>query len=831
MCRLEAHLLETLSDPTGRAVIDDAAPAPVLSLRGITKTFGSTVANADIDLIVRQGEVIGLVGGNGAGKSTLMRILCGALSPTLGYLELDGTPTSFAGYDTHAAQSHGIRMVHQELSLCTNLTVAENFFVEAPAGASVLPGWRNAYRRSARAALDAVFPGNGIDVDARVGDLAIGQRQMVEVARAAATPGVRLIVLDEPTSSLDQERSRQLRTYVHQRAREGVAFIFISHKLQEVSDVASEAVVLRNGTLVWRGEIGRASVERLVELMGGTGGAASRSATEHQSTDAKMVIRIGGRLTRPLGREVDLHHGEIVGLAGLEGHGQKELLHAIFGSSAAEREVRRTTPASFIAGDRQKEGILPLWSVLQNISIGRVALRNAFSLVSSRYEAEAAASHAARLNLPVDRFQSNIGELSGGNQQKALVARALGTGSPILLLDDPTRGVDIATKQDFYRLCREAADEGRTLVWYTTEDAELLVCDRVLVLANGTVAAELRGEEITEGAIVDAAFAQVAAGRQETENKRRSSAGLLRRLVDAAPFIGLIAVLAIMMSLNPRIASAFGLDLLLLPALSLVLITAAQMFIVGGSEIDLSVGAFAGLTSVLAATLLYSAPWLGALCIIAAITAYGAMGGLIQARRIPAIVVTLGASFIWAGVGYSIQPTPGGSSPEWLSTGVNWSAGPFPTSVVMIVIVGAVMVVLDRSPLGVALRGFGNNAVAMVRSGWPLVRYGVIRYLIAGVFAAAAGLTLTGINYSSDINSGNSYTLLSVAAVVMGGCALIGGIISPIGAVSGAVTLSLIGALLGAMNVSSMFNAATQGLVLIVLLVLQSLAARKDANA
>jgi ribose transport system ATP-binding protein len=358
----------------------------------------------------------------------------------------------------------------------------------------------------------------------------------------------------------------------------------------------------------------------------------------------------------------------------------------------------------------------------------------------------------------------------------------------------------------------------------------LLACDRVLVFAHGTIVEELVGDAITEAAIVNASFAHIERHSATEDDKVNPMLGLARRVVEAAPFLGLIGVLAVMMIINPRIASVFGLDLLLLPTLSLVLVTIAQMFIVGGSEIDLGVGAFAGLTSVLAATLLFSQPWLGVLCIVLAIATYGVMGGLIQARKIPAIVVTLGASFIWVGIGYSIQPTPGGSSPSWLIAAMNWSAGPVPSSILMIIAAGIVAVLLDRSPLGVALRGFGNNASAMVRSGWSHIRFGAIRYLIAGIFAATAGLTLTGINYSSDVNSGASFTLLSVAAVVMGGCALIGGIISPVGAVSGAVTLALISALLGVLHVSSDYNQATQGLVLILLLVLQSMTARKDSS-
>jgi ribose transport system ATP-binding protein len=190
----------------------------------------------------------------------------------------------------------------------------------------------------------------------------------------------------------------------------------------------------------------------------------------------------------------------------------------------------------------------------------------------------------------------------------------------------------------------------------------------------------------------------------------------------------------------------------------------------------------------------------------------------------------LGASFIWLGIGYSLQPTPGGASPPWLSALVNWSLGIVPTSVILIGIVALIALAIDRSPLGVVMRGFGNNPAAMIRSGWSETRYSLIRYFISGLFAAAAGLSLTAINTASDVNSGNSFTLLSVAAVIMGGCALLGGVISPIGAVVGAVTLSLIGAMLSALSVSSDFNAATQGLVLVALLSLRSLVADRRSD-
>ena len=301
----------------------------LVELNHVTKAFGPTLANAGIDFAVGRSDVVGLVGGNGAGKSTLMRILCGMTPPSLGRISFEGVEDSFVSYDASAAQRRSIRMVHQELSLCATLSVAENFFIEAPEHARARPGWRGFYRHAARSALDAVFPGNAADVDSRIDRLSIGERQMVEIARATATPEVRLIVLDEPMSSLDLERSQQLRNYVRERARSGLAFIFISHKLHEIVDVASRIVVLRNGRVAWQGAVSESSVDRLVELMGGDATAVHHKV-ERAASAKHEVVRVGGAFVgdSPV---LGLRRGEIIGLAGLEGHGQKDLLRANLG--------------------------------------------------------------------------------------------------------------------------------------------------------------------------------------------------------------------------------------------------------------------------------------------------------------------------------------------------------------------------------------------------------------------------------------------------------------------------------------------------------------------
>ncbi|MEY2616794.1 MAG: ribose transport system permease protein rbsA [Verrucomicrobiota bacterium] len=252
------------------------------------------------------------------------------------------------------------------------------------------------------------------------------------------------------------------------------------------------------------------------------------------------------------------------------------------------------------------------------------------------------------------------------------------------------------------------------------------------------------------------------------------------------------------------------------------------MFVVGRSEIDLGIGGFAGLTNVISATLLVEQPFWGILALLAGLVAYALLGALIYLRRIPPIVATLGSSFVWIGLGYALQPMPGGACPEWLSRFFSFSIPFIPFPVLVIGASMAVGTLLLRTRFGIVLRGFGNNLPAMRELGWPAVRFHVWTYLTSGLFGLAAGLCLTGVNTASDVNAAVSYTLLSVAAVVMGGCDLVGGRIDPIGVVLASVTLALLGALLGFLQVSSDFIAAVQGFILLGIVVLRTMLWRRS---
>ncbi|QGY32913.1 ATP-binding cassette domain-containing protein [Pantoea cypripedii] len=794
-----------------------------LQMVSVSKTYGTTKANADVNLHLNAGEILGLVGGNGAGKSTLMKILTGVVPPDSGNILLDNTWIGLAEYDANEARRLGIRIVHQELSLCDNLTVADNFFIESPSQAASGLGWKKPYIDHARDALDLIFPNHGINVESRVENLSISQRQMVEIVRAITGPGARIVVLDEPTSSLDKKRSAQFRHYILRKAAEGMAFILISHKLQEIVETCDRVMVMRNGRDIPGVGNEEITVPQLISAMGGQSESQSHERRARRAA-AQKSSRVIGRIEAPetVDNPIELRTGEIIGLAGLEGAGQRTFLRSWY-----EQQRQTGNSIAYVSGDRQKEGIFPLWSVLTNITFGQFVKSPNLCFLGASAGIERAEKASQELKLDQSRFSSLIGDLSGGNQQKALVARALVGEGETILFDDPTRGVDVAAKDDFYETITNVVNDDKLVLWYSTEDIEFLECDRVLVFKDGRIVRVLENEDISLDAIISSSFSETTTQpKKVTEHKR--SHGMLTQ---SAPLLGLIIMFVALGVLNPAAASLMGVDLLLTPSIVLVLVALAQMFVVGGSEIDLSVGAFTGLINVLTAMYLVDNPGMAILAVTASLIVYASLGTLIQRRKIPSIVLTLGSSFVWAGTSYTLQPVPGGSSPEWLSNFFAWHIAGFPGSVILIIALAVIAVLIDRSRMGVALRGFGGNAAAMSRTGWSATKYAFLRYGIAGVFGVLAGFALTGISGASDLNSSSSLTLVSVAAVVVGGSALMGGMISPVGAVAGALILALTGALLGALNIDTDFNAAVQGCLLITMLVVQTLLKPKKRGA
>jgi ribose transport system ATP-binding protein len=478
----------------------------IVSLAGVEKHFGAVRALTGVDFAVDSGECVGLVGHNGAGKSTLMHILAGTLSPSKGEITVDGTLRP--NYSVHLAQKLGIRCVFQELSLCPNLTVAENARVLHPS--IVGWGWRKRAAELIGRKLSEIFPGHGIAPDAVVGDLSIGKRQMIEVARAftvTRTP-LHLVILDEPTSSLDSHTAAQLLTHVRRVIATGSSCVLISHLLGEILEYADRIVVMRDGAVAATDRGSSFDRDKLVTIMGGSAASKIRALQERASPRGSTPVCVRARtVTQDGGIELIAHRGEIVGLAGLSGHGQTELLLSLFRGATQRRPgIQVTDPVALIAGDRQTDGIFPLWAIAENIGIRSIRSLRKGLLISPELEDKFAERWQRRVNIRTPNMRNNILSLSGGNQQKALFARALGSEAKIVLMDDPMRGVDVGTKLEVYDLIRAEAEAGRTFLWYTTEMEELKNCDHVYVFRNQRIVADLTRAELSEERVIQSSF-------------------------------------------------------------------------------------------------------------------------------------------------------------------------------------------------------------------------------------------------------------------------------------------------------------------------------------
>ncbi|MDP5221034.1 sugar ABC transporter ATP-binding protein [Ruegeria sp. 2205SS24-7] len=461
---------------------------PIVALTKAKKHFGAVRALDGISISVGSGDCIGLVGHNGAGKSTLVNLINGGLSPTEGRIEFAN------GTDPHAA---GVRSVFQELSLCPNLTAAENLLVSHKAAAPF--GWRKRLGKEVLASLDSIFPGHGVRVDVEIDTLSIAERQMVEIAIGFAPRGseARLVILDEPTSSLDAGIAQQLLAHIRQFCADGGAVIFISHMLAEVFSVANRIVVLKDGKVVAEKPTAAFSRQGLVDAMGHVTGETEGGADLERKFGPVVVQTNQGLSAR---------QGEIVGLSGLAGHGQAAALARLYLSRSSAWRSGKNPEVVFVAGDRQRDGILPLWSILRNVSISILQQGARWGLVDAKRDASVAEDWKHRIGIRTDDVRNPVLSLSGGNQQKVLFSRALASPAPIVVMDDPMRGVDIGTKQDVYAMLRNEAQKGRTFLWYSTETEEVCQCDRVFVFRDGEISAELTGAEITEERILEASF-------------------------------------------------------------------------------------------------------------------------------------------------------------------------------------------------------------------------------------------------------------------------------------------------------------------------------------
>ena len=491
-------------------------PAPLLSMRGVSKRYGPTVALDGVSLEAKPGRVVALIGENGAGKSTLMKILAGAERPDAGTMTLAGRPYAPAG--PTAARDAGVGMIYQELNLAPDLSVEDNLLLGRERARFGLLD-RAEQRRRCRAALAELGRG---DLDPRtiVGALPVGTRQVVEIARAVLG-AAKVVVFDEPTSSLAKPDADALFAVIRALTARGAAVVYISHFLEEVRAVADDYAVLRDGRAVGAGTLDGVTEAQLVALMVGRSVDELFPQVPHEPGEVLLKIDgLTGAGGVPSGASLEVRRGEILGIAGLVGAGRTELVRAVYGLDAV-RSGRVTVgnsppPAGprgrvncgvgFVSEDRAGEGLMPGRSIAENATLGDLGRLSRFGLLNPLRPDRAAAGLIDRLGIKARGPRQAVGELSGGNQQKVAVARVLHQGSDVWLLDEPTRGVDVGAKSDLYRLIGEAAADGKAVVFVSSYLPELLaVCDRVAVMRRGAVVAVRPADEWTEETAMAAA--------------------------------------------------------------------------------------------------------------------------------------------------------------------------------------------------------------------------------------------------------------------------------------------------------------------------------------
>ncbi|MEU3269772.1 sugar ABC transporter ATP-binding protein [Saccharomonospora sp. NPDC006951] len=492
----------------------------VIVVDGVTKHYPGVRALTDANLTIRRGEVRALLGRNGAGKSTLIRVLSGVERPDAGSVAVAGE--KLAGGGVRRAAELGINTVHQELSLVAELSVAENLYLGRwPRRGGFID--YAAMRSGAAEVFDRL--GLDIDPDATIGSLSLATRQLVEICRAVREQPT-LLILDEPTSALAAAEVDVVLGTVTRIASAGVAVLYVSHRLEEIRRIAHSATVMRDGRVVDTVDVAEADTASIVSLMlGDTRRAAERPPERTVDRTATPLLSVRGLAVPPKALDVsfDLYPGEVLGLGGLMGSGRTEVLRALAGftpvargeiSVAGERIAHPSAATMKRLGvgmtpeDRKDEGVVPLLGVDENLVLSKFDSVSSGPTVLPGKVRRAAEKLISRLSIATASARTPIVNLSGGNQQKAVIGRWLHAGSRILLLDEPTRGVDVQAKAEIYRLVRELADTGAGIVFVSGELEELpLVCDRVLALRDGRVADELTGPEVTTDSVLSAAMA------------------------------------------------------------------------------------------------------------------------------------------------------------------------------------------------------------------------------------------------------------------------------------------------------------------------------------
>ncbi len=780
----------------------------VLQAQKITKTYPGVTALDQVDLEVLGGEVHGIVGENGAGKSTLMGVVSGAVQPDEGRVLLAGETLSAA--DPLQARELGLAMVRQEPALLPDLSIAENLYLGTPQRMRPKISDLQPWAAGILARWDA---GLQLNPALRVEQLPPEQRFIVEICRAlAAEPKV--LVLDEPTEHLAAADVQILFGHIRSVVEQGAAVIYISHRVSEVKEISQRISVLRNGQAKGTHLAAELTEKDIVDLIVGRVLEATFPVKPGIEAHARTQLEVRS-LDGPDFASVALHAraGEIIGLAGIEGNGQREFMRALAGIGTSRGEVKisgknlslrsSATAAAggiaYVAPDRHREGIYAGLGIRENISARVLPHFSKVGFVSDRVETAAVRQMAEKFRVKTPHLETDIAALSGGNQQKAVLAGAFAANPQVLLLDEPTQGVDVGARSEIYTLIRARAAETGMAVLVLSSDAKELegLCDRVLVFSRGSVVRELVDDEVAEETITDTALKATSVREKVASGRGRLGNWLAGDLAPICLVGAALLVLAVLaQGLNPLFFTDRSISALLMMSTTLIFASLAQNLVLLIGGIDLSIGPYMGLTVVVLSFFLVDGTGSGlqlmgwALLLLLPLMLGMVNWALSDVGGIHPMIATLVTYTALQAVALILRPTPGGTISRGITEPLSLKVGPIP---VLFVLAAAVAVALSlwlyRSRGGIALRAVGSAPTVAEVNGLNPKRIRALAYVGASLLATVGAITLMVQLGSGDPTAGTSYTLSSISAAVIGGASLLGGRGTFFGAFLGALLI------------------------------------------
>jgi ribose transport system ATP-binding protein len=764
---------------------------PGLVLTEITKTYPGVRALDGVSVTVERGRVHAILGENGAGKSTLVGIAAGSVVPDSGTIGLAGE--QFARLHPREAREKGLAIVYQTPALAPSLSVVDSVLL-------LLPESRRPQRRGAAAWLSAHFTSLGLEIDpnALVGSLSLREAHLIEIASALASdPSV--LVLDEPTEALGNDETRWLFERIAELVARDVAVVYITHRIPEVIEIATDLTVLRDGRVVGRGKVADFSQDQIVELIVGRSLETTFPDKAQVAASAASTLEVIG--ASGIGfQDVSLtvQAGTIIGLAGVEGNGQREFLRALSGKGPMLGTIsvngralsHRTAKAgsrlgiAYLPGDRIGEAMFGKMSVRENVVAPSIDVVMPTGFLDRPREYRLTRDGIAGLALKSPTLETPVTALSGGSQQKVLLARSRLGDPKVLLVEDPTQGVDAGARVEIYAFLRRMAESGVAVVVLSTDAVELEgLCDQVLVFSRGRVMARLDGDDVTERAITGAAVlsqhedapAVVSAVPAETRRRWWRGEG------QAGVLLGLAIVLATVTTLLlPAFLNPLNVGQTLAAAATLVLVGLAQLLVVMTGGIDLSVGSVVALSGVIVSFFANGDMLLFVVGVAISIVVglvVGTINGLLVTRlNIPPVIATLVTSIAIVGLAQVLRPQPSNTATDAIMTAIGTTVAGIPLILIVALLIAvALWFVIGRTRLGRGLRATGSDPVKANRMGVSVRGMRMFAAVAAGGLSAVAGFALYTTTGIGDANTGQTLTLTSVTAIVIAGASIFGG--------------------------------------------------------